>query len=236
MISFQIIYCFIIVVWSKPQYNYDSEIQDILGGFSRGLISATFQGLPVRNSENNDDSSESFSQESSTSVSRSITAENYVDSRTTGSSLFFDIGEETNTFSAIPSHYQDVSASHDDSQYEAPFVHKQFITVTAPVDDDSLSQSKNLVVGRPQINYRVVFIKASSASNSNVKLSTEYAPKEEKTIIYVLTKKDNTLEVNDIATPAPTVASKPEVFFIKYKTDQEAQHAQREIQGKYYSI
>ncbi|EDW30583.1 GL26862 [Drosophila persimilis] len=85
-------------------------------------------------------------------------------------------------------------------------------------------------------NYRVVFIKAPSSSNANVKLSAEYAPKEEKTVIYVLSKKDNQLEVNDIATPAPTVPSKPEVFFIKYKTEAEASHAQQQIQAEYDRI
>uniref|UniRef100_A0A1I8M9K9 DUF243 domain-containing protein n=1 Tax=Musca domestica TaxID=7370 RepID=A0A1I8M9K9_MUSDO len=119
---------------------------------------------------------------------------------------------------------------------EAPLVHKQFITVSAPEDSDSLSKTKHLVIGRPQKNYRVVFIKAPSASSSNVKLSAEFAPKEEKTVIYVLAKNDNALEVNDIATPAPTVPSKPEVFFIKYKTEEEAQHAQRQIQAEYDKI
>ncbi|EDW00330.1 pupal cuticle protein 36 [Drosophila grimshawi] len=120
--------------------------------------------------------------------------------------------------------------------FEAPLVHKQFITVAAPEDNQSLERVKHLVIGRPQKNYRVVFIKAPSSSNANVKLSAEYAPKEEKTVIYVLSKKDSTLEVNDIATPAPTIPSKPEVFFIKYKTDAEAQHVQQQIQAEYDQI
>ncbi|XP_058977489.1 keratin, type I cytoskeletal 9-like [Musca domestica] len=116
--------------------------------------------------------------------------------------------------------------------FEAPLVHKQFITVSAPEDNQNLEMTKHLVIGRPQKNYRVVFIKAPSSSNANVKLSAEYAPQEEKTVIYVLSKNDNNLEVSDIATPAPTVPSKPEIFFIKYKTEEEAQHAQRQIQGR----
>ncbi|XP_061398480.1 rRNA 2'-O-methyltransferase fibrillarin-like [Musca vetustissima] len=132
-------------------------------------------------------------------------------------------------------YHQSYSSGHS-AQFEAPLVHKQFITVSAPEDSDSLSQTKHLVIGRPQKNYRVVFIKAPSSSSSNVKLSAEFAPKEEKTVIYVLSKKDSALEVNDIATPAPTVPSKPEVFFIKYKTEQEAQHAQRQIQAEYDKI
>ncbi|XP_030567319.1 uncharacterized protein LOC115767252 [Drosophila novamexicana] len=120
--------------------------------------------------------------------------------------------------------------------FEAPLVHKQFITVAAPEEHENLERVKHLVIGRPQKNYRVVFIKAPSSSSANVKLSAEYAPKEEKTVIYVLSKKDSTLEVNDIATPAPTIPSKPEVFFIKYKTEAEASHAQQQIQAEYDRI
>ncbi|XP_011205120.2 uncharacterized protein LOC105227469 [Bactrocera dorsalis] len=120
--------------------------------------------------------------------------------------------------------------------FEAPLVHKQFITVSAPEDHETLEKSKHFVIGRPQKNYRVVFIKAPSSSSANVKLSAEYAPQEEKTVIYVLSKKDSSLEVNDIATPAPTVPAKPEVFFIKYKTEEEAHHAQQQIQAEYDRI
>lgn len=114
----------------------------------------------------------------------------------------------------------------------APIVRKQFYVVSAPEEDDSQIKNKHLVLGRPQKNYRVVFIKAPSSGAGNVKYSAEFASQQEKTVIYVLSKKDNELDASDIATPAPTVASKPEVFFIKYKTDEEAQQAQKEIQGK----
>ncbi|XP_036232210.2 pupal cuticle protein 36 [Bactrocera oleae] len=120
--------------------------------------------------------------------------------------------------------------------FEAPLVHKQFITVSAPEDHETLEKTKHFVIGRPQKNYRVVFIKAPSSSSANVKLSAEYAPQEEKTVIYVLSKKDSSLEVNDIATPAPTVPAKPDVFFIKYKTEEEAHHAQQQIQAEYDRI
>ncbi|KAI8127873.1 Protein gone early [Lucilia cuprina] len=115
----------------------------------------------------------------------------------------------------------------------APIVRKQFYVVSAPEDDDNQPKNKHLVLGRPQKNYRVVFIKAPNSGAGNVKYSAEFAPQEEKTVIYVLSKKDNELDASDIATPAPTTASKPEVFFIKYKTDEEAQQAQKEIQGEY---
>ncbi|XP_017064493.1 keratin, type I cytoskeletal 9 [Drosophila eugracilis] len=132
--------------------------------------------------------------------------------------------------------YQQQQEQEVQRGFQEPIIHKQFFTVAAPEEHENLERSKHLVIGRPQKNYRVVFIKAPSSSNANVKLSAEYAPKEEKTVIYVLSKKDNQLEVNDIATPAPTVPSKPEVFFIKYKTEAEASHAQQQIQAEYDRI
>ncbi|XP_026849166.1 keratin, type I cytoskeletal 10 [Drosophila persimilis] len=132
--------------------------------------------------------------------------------------------------------YQQQQEQEVQRGFQEPIIHKQFFTVAAPEEHENLERAKHLVIGRPQKNYRVVFIKAPSSSNANVKLSAEYAPKEEKTVIYVLSKKDNQLEVNDIATPAPTVPSKPEVFFIKYKTEAEASHAQQQIQAEYDRI
>ncbi|XP_065365980.1 uncharacterized protein LOC135958960 [Calliphora vicina] len=139
-----------------------------------------------------------------------------------------------------PASLQPSSQGHGGDKYlppgpttVAPIVRKQFYVVSAPEDDDSQPKNKHLVLGRPQKNYRVVFIKAPNSGAGNVKYSAEFAPQEEKTVIYVLSKKDNELDAGDIATPAPTTASKPEVFFIKYKTDEEAQQAQKEIQGEY---
>ncbi|XP_075157464.1 uncharacterized protein LOC142230715 [Haematobia irritans] len=115
----------------------------------------------------------------------------------------------------------------------APIVRKQFYVISAPEDNENQGKTKHLVLGRPQKNYRVVFIKAPNSGAGNVKYSAEFAPQEEKTVIYVLNKKENELDASDIATPAPTTPSKPEVFFIKYKTDEEAHQAQQEIQAEY---
>ena len=120
-----------------------------------------------------------------------------------------------------------------DHPTQAPLIRKQFLVVSAPEDNDGQAKTKHLVLGRPQKNYRVVFIKAPAGDNANVKYSAEFAPQEEKTAIYVLSKKDNELEAKDIATPAPSEPSKPEVFFIKYKTDEEALKAQEDIQCRF---
>jgi len=91
----------------------------------------------------------------------------------------------------------------------------------------------NLPPAPARKHYRIVFIKAPTPSATKTALRIKQAPVEEKTIIYVLTKKPDPLDLQAaIEEIAPKQPSKPEVFFIKYKTQEEAAHAQRTIQGK----
>ncbi|XP_061398478.1 keratin, type II cytoskeletal 2 epidermal-like [Musca vetustissima] len=209
---------------AKPQYNYGSGVSGSFGG--SGIGGGAFGG------------SSSFGAGPSVGSGSIVGGGSSFGGSSFGGSSFggSSLGGSSFGGSSFGGALNYQSASHSAGHFEAPLVHKQFITVAAPEDNDSLSKSKHLVIGRPQKNYRVVFIKAPSSNNANVKLSAEYAPQEEKTVIYVLSKKDSALEVNDIATPAPTVPSKPEIFFIKYKTEAEAQHAQRQIQAEYDQI
>ncbi|XP_067639237.1 uncharacterized protein [Eurosta solidaginis] len=115
------------------------------------------------------------------------------------------------------------------AEQQAPIIYKQYYTISAP--EDRTPKTKHLVLGKPQKNYRVIFIKAPHTEN--VKYSAELAPQEEKTVIYVLHKKDEDIDSTNLVTPAPTVPSKPEVFFITYKTPEEAHQAQKEIQDQY---
>lgn len=204
---------------ARPQYNYGAGS---IGGYATSTGSAGLSSIGAFRPQVSGGNNFGF-----TSGIGGSSLGGGIGSFVGGDSGFGGIG------SSVAGGYQ-TGASNNYQQHaahaEAAFVHKQFITVAAPEDNDNLERSKHLVIGRPQKNYRVVFIRAPSSSNANVKLSAEYAPREEKTVIYVLSKKDSSLEVGDIATPAPTVPSKPEVFFIKYKTEQEAQHAQRTIQ------
>ncbi|XP_013100808.2 uncharacterized protein LOC106082690 [Stomoxys calcitrans] len=147
------------------------------------------------------------------------------------------IGGPAGTYNGLPA---SGAAGHGGDKYlppaattVAPLIRKQFYVISAPDDSDNQPKNKHLVLGRPQRNYRVVFIKAPNSGAGNIKYSAEFAQNEEKTVIYVLNKKDDELDASDIATPAPTAASQPEVFFIKYRTDDEAQQAQKEIQAEY---
>lgn len=108
---------------------------------------------------------------------------------------------------------------------------KHFYIHSAPEEPEEVVH-KHFTIGKPQKAYRVVFIKAP-ASNAQASISASFAPKEEKTVIYVLSKKPNHVEIKDVVTPPPTEPSKPEVIFVKYKTNEEAIHAQQSIQGMF---
>ncbi|XP_037940525.1 keratin, type I cytoskeletal 9 [Teleopsis dalmanni] len=119
---------------------------------------------------------------------------------------------------------------------QPPIVTKHFYVHSAPEDHDEQQIVRYVNVGRPQQNYRVVFINAPSSSAAKAKIIANVAPVEDKTAIYVLSKKSNELDVSaEVVTPAP-VNNKPDVFFIKYKTPQEAVHAQHTIQAQYDAL
>ncbi|EDV46413.1 uncharacterized protein Dere_GG19072 [Drosophila erecta] len=122
------------------------------------------------------------------------------------------------------------------ANFQPAQVSKHFYIHSAPEDHDEQQIVRYVNVGRPQKNYRVVFINAPTSTTSKAKIIANVAPVEEKTAIYVLSKKSNALDVTaEVVTQRP-VANKPEVFFVKYKTPQEAAHAQQTIQANYDAL
>nr|XP_036232213.1 uncharacterized protein LOC118683487 [Bactrocera oleae] len=118
----------------------------------------------------------------------------------------------------------------------APIVTKHFWLHSAPQDQDEQQIVRYINIGQPRKNYNVVFINTPSSGVNKAKIIASVAPVEDKTAIYVLAKKANALDVSaEVATPAPVV-NKPEVFFIKYKTPEEALHAQDTIQAQYDTL
>uniref|UniRef100_A0A182FIQ6 DUF243 domain-containing protein n=1 Tax=Anopheles albimanus TaxID=7167 RepID=A0A182FIQ6_ANOAL len=74
----------------------------------------------------------------------------------------------------------------------------------------------------PQKHYKIIFIKAPSAPAYQAPQIPLQPQNEEKTLVYVLVKKPDEQQDIVIPTPAPTQPSKPEVYFIKYKTQKES--------------
>ena len=70
----------------------------------------------------------------------------------------------------------------------------------------------------PQKHYKIVFIKAPTPPAPTAPVIPVIPQNEEKTLVYVLVKKPEEQPEIVIPTQPPTQPSKPEVYFIKYKT------------------
>lgn len=75
-----------------------------------------------------------------------------------------------------------------------------------------------LTTTAPQKHYRIVFIKAPTEPPVTLPMIPLQPPDEEKTLVYVLIKKPDTLPAIVLPKAASTQPSKPEVYFIRYKT------------------
>ena len=73
-------------------------------------------------------------------------------------------------------------------------------------------------VPRAQKHYKIVFIKAPSPPNRPPPQIPPIPQNEEKTLVYVLVKKPDEPAPIEIPEAPVTPPSKPEVYFIKYKT------------------
>ncbi|XP_058978261.1 mediator of RNA polymerase II transcription subunit 15 [Musca domestica] len=118
-----------------------------------------------------------------------------------------------------------------------PIVTKNFFIHSAPEEtqaeiDEELAQLQQ----QPRKHYNVLFVKTPSQTNKAAALNLAKALKEEKTVVYVLAKKTSAADLQDAIQEAPQHINKPEVFFIKYRTPEEAANAQRQIQSQYDSL
>jgi len=97
-------------------------------------------------------------------------------------------------------------------------IQKHIYVHVPPPEQEDIRPPQQIQAGVAQKHYKIIFIKAPSpptVSPAQIALAQQ---NQEKTIVYVLVKKPD--EIGDINIPAvpPTQPSKPEVYFIKYKT------------------
>lgn len=128
--------------------------------------------------------------------------------------------------------YQQQQQQQVRQQQIQPIVTKHFYVHAAPEDPEERVEPQYVTIGRPQKNYKVIFIKAPTYRTSS-QIIPILPKNEEKTIVYVLSKKPSYHPTIEIPEQPVTEPSKPDVFFIKYKTAAEAQAAQEKIQGLY---
>ncbi|XP_061386725.1 uncharacterized protein LOC133321659 [Musca vetustissima] len=114
-----------------------------------------------------------------------------------------------------------------------PLITKRFFIHSAPEEEGVEVQHHDIAVGTPRKNYNVVFVKAPAGKQQKIKVRVTPAVNEEKTAVYVLSKKNDAPIVETFVQEPSTTTSKPEVAFIQYRTNEEAEHAQHHIQAEY---
>ncbi|XP_055382801.1 uncharacterized protein LOC129612963 [Condylostylus longicornis] len=124
---------------------------------------------------------------------------------------------------------------HSQRRVLPPIISKHVYLHSAPEEPDEEVFEDNSSEQQHK-HYNVVFIKAPHQSVKTIATQTAQALNEEKTAIYVLSKKNDVSEIRQAISNVPHHPAKPEVFFVKYRTPQEAQHAQQTIQSQYESL
>ncbi|TMW42503.1 hypothetical protein DOY81_012417 [Sarcophaga bullata] len=132
------------------------------------------------------------------------------------------------------------TAHYQQQHQQQTIVNKEIFIHAAPEETEVIGEQQDIEAGPVHKNYRIVFIKAPA---QNIQLNLEslkraQAANEEKTVIYVLSKKPDLANIQNQLVNVQTEqkAHKPEVYFIKYKTQEEAQRAQKEIQAQYDAL
>eukprot|EP00099_Drosophila_melanogaster_P022068 NP_649446.1 TweedleV [Drosophila melanogaster] len=158
-------------------------------------------------------------------------------STTTGGGSFFQGAVQVAPVQPQAVYQQPAAQTHHHQQQQVQqqqaIVSKRFFIHSAPEEAEDYKE-RHITVGVPKRNYNVVFIKSPQRNNrKTIKISP--AANEEKTVIYVLSKKGES-DLNAEVVEQASSTSKPEVFFIKYKTNEEAAHAQQQIQAQYDAL
>lgn len=97
-------------------------------------------------------------------------------------------------------------------------IQKHIYVHVPPPEQEEFRPHKPIATVAPQKHYKIIFIKAPSAPAPTLPTIPIQPQNEEKTLVYVLVKKPEEAPEISIPTPVPTQPSKPEVYFIKYKT------------------
>ncbi|XP_030370420.1 uncharacterized protein LOC115621038 [Scaptodrosophila lebanonensis] len=115
---------------------------------------------------------------------------------------------------------------------------KEFYSYSAPEQEFDNGHAHDQIANSLKKNLRVLFIKGPENSGlEQAALQLASSAVDDRTAIYVLNKQadigDLTSKLNQIKQQA---SHKPEVHFVKYRTQGDAENAQRTIQAQYDSL
>lgn len=115
---------------------------------------------------------------------------------------------------------------------------KEYFLYSAPEEQAQQGTNTQSSVTTIKKNLRVIFIKAPEHhAVHNAALQIAKQASEDRTAIYVLSKEPDVAEIsNQVQQISENVRAKPEVRFIKYRTNEDALNAQRTIQQQYEQL
>ncbi|KAK5642917.1 hypothetical protein RI129_009084 [Pyrocoelia pectoralis] len=103
------------------------------------------------------------------------------------------------------------------------FQDQKHVYFFAAPDEESSGRLRIQIVPNSQRNTKIIFVKAPSYGSVQPEVIAPPSISEDKTLVYVLVKRPEHGGVISIPAGAGVKAAKPEVYFIKYKTQQDAQ-------------
>lgn len=113
--------------------------------------------------------------------------------------------------------------------FQVPLIHKHIYVHVPPPETEIQRRPTIAPVAPSQKHYKIIFIKTPSAQAPSSPTLPALTQNREKTLIYVLVKRPEDAPSISIPTAKPTRPSKPEVYFIRYKTQKEISSSQEVI-------
>ncbi|CAL8126850.1 unnamed protein product [Orchesella dallaii] len=107
-------------------------------------------------------------------------------------------------------------------------VHRHVYVHVAPDDPEDQQARVVRIPSKNDKHVNIIFVKTPSASSSQQTEVILPEQDEQKNIVYVLVRKFDPTTDLKIRAPRPTSPSKPEVFFIRYKDQQQQNQGQQQ--------
>lgn len=115
---------------------------------------------------------------------------------------------------------------------------KEFFTYNAPEQEFDNGPANEQILNTLRKNLRVLFIKGPENTGlEQAALQLASTASDDRTAIYVLNKQADVAELtNKLNHIKSQTSHKPEVHFVKYRTQSDAENAQRIIQAQYDAL
>lgn len=133
-------------------------------------------------------------------------------SHNTGSDFFSQITSSPNGYGDSANGFHGASAAPPQQVFKHVYVH------TAPDEPEEIRPPKPIPVRQAEKHFKLIFIKAPTPPTPTAPVIPVQPQNEEKTLVYVLVKKPEKLPDIVIPTPPATPPTKPEIYFIRYRT------------------